>query len=219
MAKYVIFGDSAFAERIHKYISLEKSGDVLGFTNKESLITRKEINGVPVLPFERLLDFYDIESFELLICIGYTQMNHLREQIYHMCKNTGYKIGTWISKSDLIYSDDIDEGNIIMPGTLVGPTCHIGKCNIIASRVCISHDSIVGNFNFLSSSVTTGGFAKIGDNTFIGLNATVKDAIKIEDYTLVGSAANVLSSTSRAGIYIGNPARLIEGKKSIDVKI
>lgn len=219
MAKYIIFGDSAFAERIHKYISLEKVGEVLSFTNEESFITRKEINGIPVLPFEHLLEFYDIESFELLICIGYAQMNHLREKIYNMCKSKGYKIGTWISKSAMIYSEDIDEGNIIMPGTLVGPTCYIGKCNIIASCVCISHDSIVGNFNFISSSVTTGGFANIGDHTFIGLNATVRDGIKIEDYSLVGSAANVLSSTSRDGIYVGNPARPIEGKKSIDVKI
>ena len=214
MAQYVIFGDSAFAERIHKYISIEKVGEVLCFTNEKSFITRREINGVPVVSFECLS-----ELFELLICVGYAQMNQLREKIYHMCKNKGYNIGTWVSKSALIYSEDIEEGNIIMPGALVGPTCCIGKCNIIASRVCISHDSVIGNFNFLSSAVTTGGFANIGNNTFIGLNAAVRDGIKIEDYTLVGSSANVLSSTSREGIYIGNPARPIEGKKSIDVKI
>jgi acetyltransferase-like isoleucine patch superfamily enzyme len=78
---------------------------------------------------------------------------------------------------------------------------------------------VIGNFNFISSAVTTGGNANIGNHTFIGLNATVRDGIKIEDYTLVGAAANVLSSTSRERIYRGNPARLIEGKKSIDVKI
>ena len=219
MAQYVIFGDSAFAERIHKYISLEKVGEVLCFTNEESFIARNEINGLPVVSFERLPELYDIKDVELLICIGYAQMNQLREKIYHMCKNKGYKIGTWISKSALIYSDDIQEGNIIMPGTLIGPTCSIGKCNIIASRVCISHDSLIGNFNFISSAVTTGGFANIGNNTFIGLNATIRDGIKIEDYTLVGSATNVLSSTNPEGIYIGNPARKVDGKKSIDVKI
>jgi sugar O-acyltransferase (sialic acid O-acetyltransferase NeuD family) len=219
MAKYVVFGDSAFAERIHKYISIEKVGEVLAFTNEESFITRSEINGVPVVPFERLSKLYDIESFELLICIGYAQMNQLREKIYHMCKKQGYKIGTWISKSALIYSEDIEEGNIIMPGTLVGPTCSIGKCNIIASRVCISHDSIIGNFNFISSAVTTGGFANIGNNTFIGLNATIRDGIKIEDYTLVGTAANVLMSTICEGVYVGNPAKKLENKSSLFTKI
>ena len=219
MAQYVIFGDSAFAERIHKYISLEKVGEVLCFTNEESFIARNEINGLPVVAFERLPELYDIKDFELLICIGYAQMNQLREKIYHMCKNKGYQIGTWISKSALIYSEDIQEGNIIMPGTLIGPTCSIGKCNIIASRVCISHDSLIGNFNFISSTVTTGGFANIGNNTFIGLNATIRDGITIEDYTLVGSATNVISSTKSEGIYIGNPARKVDGKNSIDVKI
>lgn len=219
MAQYVIFADSTFAERIHKYISSEKDSEVLCFTNEENFITRNEINGVPVVPFERLTELYDIESFELLICIGYAQMNQLRERIYQMCKNKGYKIGTWISKTALIYSEDIQEGNIIMPGTLIGPTCSLGKCNILESRVCISHDSIIGNFNFISSAVTTGGFADLGNNTFIGLNATIRDGVKIDDYTLVGAAANVLSSTSQGGIYVGNPARRVKEKKSIDVKI
>lgn len=215
MAQYVIFGDSAFAERIHKYISLEKVGEVLCFTNEESFIARNEINGLPVVAFERLPELYDIKDFELLICIGYAQMNQLREKIYHMCKNKGYKIGTWISKTALIYSEDIQEGNIIMPGTLIGPTCSIGKCNVIASRVCISHDSLIGNFNFISSAVTTGGFVNIGSNTFIGLNATIRDGITIEDYTLVGAASNILISTICEGVYAGNPAKKLENKNSL----
>lgn len=219
MAQYVIFGDTSFAERIQKYITLENLDKVICFTNEEFFITKDEINGIPVVPFESLSELYATESFEVLICIGYTQMNQLREKIYNLCKNKGYKIGTWISKSAIIYTEDIEEGNIIMPGVLLGPTCSLGKCNILESRVCVSHDSVIGNFNFISSAVTTGGNANIGNHTFIGLNATVRDGIKIEDYTLVGAAANVLSSTSRERIYRGNPARLIEGKKSIDVKI
>jgi sugar O-acyltransferase (sialic acid O-acetyltransferase NeuD family) len=219
MAQYVIFGDTSFAERIQEYITLENLDKVICFTNEEFFITRDEINGIPVVPFERLSELYDKGSFEVLICIGYTQMNQLREKIYHLCKNKGYKIGTWISKSAIIYSENIEEGNIIMPGVLLGPTCSLGKCNIMESRVCISHDSVIGNFNFISSTATTGGFANIGDNTFIGLNATIRDGIYIDDYTLVGAASNVLFSTSRERIYRGNPARLVEGKKSIDVRI
>ena len=218
MAQYVILGDSVFAERIHKYISLEKVSEVLCFTNEESFITRHEISGLPVVPFERLSEFYDIKSFELLICIGYARMNQLREKIYHMCKNKGYKIGTWISSSALLYCDDIEEGNIIMPGVLIGPTCSIGKCNIVASRVCISHDSVIGNFNFISSAVTIGGFASIGNNTFIGLNATIRDGIKIEDYTLVGAAANIIMPTICEGVYVGNPAKKLENKNSLLTK-
>lgn len=219
MTQYVIFGDSTFAERIHKYISIEKVDEVLCFTNEERFITRHEINGLPVVSFECLSELYDIRSFELLICIGYAQMNQLREKIYHMCKNKGYKIGTWVSSSALIYGWGIEEGNIIMPGVLIGPSCSIGKCNIFASRVCISHDSVIGNFNFISSAVTTGGFASIGNNTFIGLNATIRDGIKIEDYTLVGASANIIMPTICKGVYVGNPAKQLENKSSLLTKI
>ena len=114
MAQYVIFGDTSFAERIQEYITLENLDKVICFTNEQFFITRDEINGIPVVPFERLSELYDKGSFEVLICIGYTQMNQLREKIYHLCKNKGYKIGTWISKSAIIYSENIEDNFYIV---------------------------------------------------------------------------------------------------------
>lgn len=219
MKNYVIFGDSAFAERIHKYIEQENVDKVLCFTNEERFINRNQIADLQVVPFEKLSDIYDKNSFEVLICIGYANMNKLREKIYHLCKDSGYKVGTWISSTVISYSTDIAEGNIIMPGVLIGPTTQIGKGNIIASRVTFSHDSKIGDFNFISTNVTFGGGAIVANNCFIGLNCTIKNSITINSLSLIGSATNVLKSTDTGGVYISNPAKKLEGKESLSTKI
>ena len=209
MKQFVIFGDSIFAERICKYIQRENVDTVLCFTNEQSFISRHQIGDLPVVPFEDLSLTYEKQDFEILICIGYGNMNRLREKIYSLCKEHGYAVGSWISTTAVIYTDMIDEGNIIMPCAYIGPTTTIGKCNIIASCVCISHDIVVGDFNFISSSATLGGFCNIANNSFIGLNATIKDNINIENCTLVGAAANIIQSTENYGVYVGNPAKKI----------
>lgn len=219
MKNYVIFGDSAFAERIYKYIKQEGVDNVLCFTNEGDYINRERIAELNVVPFEKLSELYDNKAFEILICIGYANMNKLRKKIYCLCKNAGYKIGTWISSTVISYTKDIDEGNIIMPGVLIGPSTKIGKCNIIAARTTISHDNIIEDFNFISTNVIFGGGAVVNKNCFIGLNCTIKNSITISDYTIIGAASNVLRSTEENCVYVGNPAKKLEGKESLNTKI
>lgn len=219
MKQYVIFGDSAFADRIYKYIKSEQMDKVLCFTNEENFISTDRIDDLQVVPFERLSEFYNPTIFELLICVGYADMNRLREKLFTLCKDAGYKIGTWISSTVISYADVIEEGCIIMPGVLIGPTTKIGKGNIIASRVCISHDNNIGSYNFISSGVVFGGHSSIGNNCFIGLNSTIRDGIFIDDYSLIGAASNLLKGTEKYGVYVGNPAYKLEGKKSNGTKV
>ena len=219
MKQYVIFGDNAFAQRIYQYISYEGIHKVLCFTNEERFISRNSIEDLNVVPFEQLSKRYDKSTFEILICIGYTKMNQLRNQIYTLCKDAGYNVGSWLSSRCLSYTNNIEEGNIIMPGVLIGPGSKLGICNIVESRVCISHDSTLGNFNFISSNVILGGYASIHNRTFIGLNATIKSGVSIATLSLIGAAANVITPTEAEGVYIGNPAKKVKNKKALSVKI
>ena len=51
MKNYVIFGDSAFAERIHKYIKQEGVNNMLCFTNECDFISRDKIAELDVIPY------------------------------------------------------------------------------------------------------------------------------------------------------------------------
>lgn len=218
MRNLVIYGDSAFAERLSVYILMEKKDKLLGFTNDDAFITRKEINGLPVIPFSLLKNVFDFE-FQIILGYGYTKMNELRKKVYKECKLSGVVIGSYISLNAVCYTDDIDEGCIILPNVVIGPGTKIGKCNFFESSVSISHDSIIGDFNFFSTGVVLGGYVNIHNHCFIGLNSTIKSDIDIMDYTLVGANCNVLASTETCCVYIGNPAKVISKKNSKEVII
>lgn len=216
MRKLVIFGDSQFAERLYKYISLEKVDEVIAFTQEQDFITRSEIQGLPVIPFESLPSEIK-DGYEIIIGIGYSDMNRLRQSVYNKCVASGAKVTSYISINAVVYSEHIEEGNFICPGAVIGPDVKMGICNFVASGTIFSHDNEIGNFNFFSTNAVLGGFAKIGNNCFLGLHSTIRDGINIADRILVGAAANVLNSIDDiGGVYVGNPAIRLENKESVN---
>ncbi|MDL2241960.1 acetyltransferase [Bacteroidales bacterium OttesenSCG-928-L03] len=206
MRNLIIFGDSQFAERIYKYISLEGVDKVIAFTQEASYIRHGKKLKIPVLPFESLSQKVSVE-FEIIIGIGYSEMNNLRKKIYLLCKQYGFTIGSYISANAFVYSDSYSEGLFVCPGAVIGPNCTIGVCNFFGSNSALSHDNKIGDYNFISTGSIIGGFAKINNNCFLGLNSTVRDNIEIADFSLVGASANVIKSTETQSVYIGNPAR------------
>lgn len=219
MRNLVIFGDTHFAERLFKYINIEQIDRVVAFTQEEKYIVRSDIQGVPVIPFERLYSAIN-NDFSIIIGIGYSKMNSIRSGVYYNCKQQGYNVASYISSKALVYSDDIGEGCFVCPGAIIGPDVQLGVCNYMESGVIMSHDNRLGNFNFISTNAVFGGFTKVGNNCFFGLHCTIKDNIVISDNNLIGSSANVLKSiNSTGGVIVGNPANRLENKMSNDIKL
>lgn len=218
MRNLIIFGDTPFAERLFKYISIEGKDKVVAFTQERNFISNSELQGLKVLPFEELDDF--VSDFEIVLGIGYTKMNQLKKKVYDLCKSRGYKIATYISTNAIVYTGDLQDGCFIAPGAVIGPGCKLGKGNYLESSVVLSHDNEMGDFNFLSTNAVFGGFSKVEDNCFFGLHSTVKDGVFIASNNLFGSAVNILKSINfPGGVFVGNPARQLVGKESETTKI
>lgn len=198
MRNLVILGDTPFAERLYHYISYEGVDKVVAFTQEHAFITRKELQGLPVLPFDELPSRFGGE-FEIILGIGYTKMNFLKKKLYDLCIERGYKVGRYISVKAISYTDDIGAGSFLAPGCVIGPGCKLGNGNYLASSVVLSHDNVIGDFNFISTNAVLGGYSKVGNFCFIGMNSTIKDNIEIADSNLIGSSANILKSISYTG--------------------
>lgn len=193
MRNLVILGDSPFAERLYYYISFEGLDKVIAFTQESAFITRHEIQGLPVLPFEGLPSYIEGE-FEIILGIGYTQMNSLRKKLYDQCMKMGYRVGSYISTKAISYTTDIGAGSFLAPGCVLGVGCKLGKGNYLESAVVFSHDNVIGDFNFISTNVVLGGFAKVGNFCFL-----IKDWVEIADGNLIGFSSNVLKSINYDG--------------------
>lgn len=207
--KIVIFGDTMFSEELKNIISLECGNDkVIAFSIDSKYKKSEEFCGLPIYPFEQLEQYIDVTNTEILLTIGYNNMNQLRKIKYEECKSRGFMVHTYISQKAIVYSDKIGEGCIIMPGVYIGPFTTLGICNVIRSGCVLSHHEKIGDFNWIADGCTYGGRVVQDNNCFVGLGSTIRNSVSIADQTFIGAHSYLSSNTMKEGVYIGNPAKI-----------
>ena len=124
-----------------------------------------------------------------------------------------------------IYGCDIGANSFIGPFTeiqrdvVIGVNCRIQSHSFICELVTIGDDCFIGHgVMFVNDLFENGAPArgdrtlwratKIGNRVSIGSNATILP-VCIVDGTVIGAGAVVTKDICVAGIYAGNPARLI----------
>jgi len=124
-----------------------------------------------------------------------------------------------------LYGCTVGAGTFIGPFTEIQKNAHVGeRCKIqshsfICELVSIGNDCFIGHgVMFINDLFEGGGPAqgdrskwkptRIGNNVSIGSNATILP-VTIADRTVIGAGSVVTKSIAKAGIYAGNPARLI----------
>ncbi|WP_373155547.1 acetyltransferase [Clostridium sp. AUH-JLR23] len=219
MKKIIIFGLTDFEKRLKYYIEKYTNDQVVAFTVNKQFIKLKTFEGKPVIDFESIESYYNIEEYEILIGIGYKDMNSLRKRIVLEAIDKGYKLYTFIHPNSLI--DDsvcIDEGNIIMSGVIIDYNVKIGKSNIIEIGCNIAHETLINDYNYFAPSVSIGGKVKIKNNSFFGLNATIRSAITVNNYSLIGAGCYLNKSTKEYGVYVPAKSTLLK-KNSTEINI
>jgi acetyltransferase-like isoleucine patch superfamily enzyme len=124
-----------------------------------------------------------------------------------------------------LYGCTIGEKSFIGPfvevqkGVVIGRNCKVQSHAFICELVTIGDDCFIGHgVMFVNDTFSSGGPAggdrskwrpcRIGRNVAIGSNATILP-VDICDGVVIGAGAVVTRSIAQAGIYAGNPARLI----------
>lgn len=205
---------------IRKIIEVEGAGNVLCFTTLRKFIKYSQCDGLPIIATEDLAKVFDSSDVLVVNTVGYSKMNTLREKAQSELDSFNLQTVSYISRNANVYSEDIGNGCIIMPGAFVGPDVKLGKGNIIYSNVSLTHHITIGDYNFIASGCVLGGNIIIGNNCFIGLNSTLRNRLNIPSFTLIGCSSNVVKPIEDENtIWLGNPAKVIEGRKSIDVVI
>lgn len=217
MNEILLFGCTMFSSEMRRIIEYEMGGEIIGYVVDRQFIEHDKYDNLPIYAFEELNSIFDMKKVGLLLTVGYSKMNKIRQEKYYAGKALGYRIASYISKKALVYSDNIAEGSIILPGCYIGPFSIIGKCNVIKSGVHIPHHCQLGNFNWIAGGTIFGGGVKMEDYCFIGLGSTIRNEIFIANETFIGANAYLSFSTEPCGVYYGVPARKITDKISLDV--
>src|SRR5688572_15535762 len=89
MRKIIIVGDGETAELAYEYFTHDSPHEVVAFSVENQYSKRKELFGLPVVPFEEIDNVYDPSAHEAFVAISYAQLNRVRTRLYRATKEKG----------------------------------------------------------------------------------------------------------------------------------
>lgn len=220
MKEVIIFGVQDFAELAHYYLLHDSDYNVAAFSvNKSFLPEHKQFKGLPIIPFEDIEKHYPPTQYDFFAPMAPSNMNKLRETIYHNIKEKGYRMISYVSSKASYFDNEIGDNCFILEDNTIQPFTKIGNNVVMWSGNHIGHHCVIKDHVMFTSHVVLSGHCTVENHCFFGVNATIRDGIVLAEGSLVAMAASITKPTDAWSVYVGNPAKKIEGKSSLDIKI
>ena len=214
--KLVIIGAGEQGEICYEYFTDDSEYEVVAFAVERRFRTQDNLRGLPVIDFENIKDMYPPKDYYVFIAVTYVKLNRPRRRLYRLCKDMGYSCASYVSSHSFFWKNaEIGENTFIFEDNTIQYHVKIGNNVVLWSGNHIGHRSIIEDDCWLTSHIVVSGFCRIGSGTFIGVNATIGDNVTIaEDVVLGAGSLTVKDLNKKAGVYVGAPAKLIEGRTS-----
>jgi sugar O-acyltransferase (sialic acid O-acetyltransferase NeuD family) len=196
--KVIIYGIGSFAEYISYAISNDSNYDVIGFCVDRELINKIDtLNGLPVVPFETVQNFYPPPEYDMFIAVG---DNEIREKKFQQAIEKGFDLLSYISSKSTTWENLKYGKNVfISEGSGIQPFVKIGDNSIVIGAK-VGHHSEIGKNNLLSCCCLAGNVI-ISNNSFLGLNSSVKQGTFIGNNNIIGMGCTIVKNTSDNDIY------------------
>lgn len=202
--KLVILGDSAFAEVAYEYFTHDSDYEVVGFSVESAYLQRESLFGLPVVPFESIVDRFPPDEVEFYAALVYSQLNRLRTRLYEAAKAKGYRPASYISKKAFVWPNvQVGEHCFIFEDNTVQPFATIGDNVVLWSGNHIGHHSTIENHCFVSSHVVLSGFGRVGSSSFLGVNASIANNVTIGADNWIGPGVTITADTADKAMYRG----------------
>ncbi len=209
MKRIIIIGDNEFAEIASVYFQKDYGYETVAFAVERNFIKRKSLLGIPVVPFEDIVELFDPSEYAFFATPVYTQLNRLRQRLYEKSKEWGYKPLTYVSPHAFVWENvEIGENTFIFENNTVQYNAKIGNNVILWSGNHVGHSAVIEDNCFISSHVVVSGYTRIGKNAFLGVNSALGNNVVFpRDSILAAGAVATRSFIDVGGIYAGNPAQ------------
>jgi sugar O-acyltransferase (sialic acid O-acetyltransferase NeuD family) len=217
MAKVIIFGVLDTAELAHYYLEHDSEHEVVAFSVNREYIQEESFRGLPLVAFEDVENIFSPSDYSFFAPMTGRNMNRNREAVYNQVKAKGYQFISYISSHATILDRKvIGENCFILEDNTIQPFTTVGNNVVMWSGNHIGHHGQIKDHVFFTSHVVMSGHCVIESYSFFGVNSTIRDYMTIAQGTLVGMASAITKDTEEWGIYIGNPAKKVPGKKSFE---
>lgn len=220
--KLVIVGNGELAHIADEYFTHDSNYEIVAYSvDKDFIPASGEFCSKPVVDFQTIEKTYSPSEFEMFVAIPSSQLNRLRTKFYHAGKEKGYKFATYISSHAFVWRNaEVGENCFIFEDNTIQPFVKIGNNCVLWSGNHIGHRSVIHDNCFLTSHVVVSGYCDIGSGSFLGVNSTFNDFSSIGKNCIVGSGSLVTKKLEGDEcLYMGSPAKKIEGKNVWDIKL
>lgn len=212
----LLFGKGLYAEIALQYFTDDSEYDVVAFVLDDEYCTEDTYLGLPLVKFSEVKDKYPPSRYHMHIALSYTDLNKLRERVYHQAKKLGYYLPSYISsKCSNMTKEPIGDNCFIFEDNTIQPFVEIGNNVILWSGNHIGHHGVIEDHNFISSQVVISGQCTVKSNCFIGVNSSIAHKVTINKETLVGAGSIINKDTDEKGVYV--PAKTVKLPKTSDM--
>ncbi len=199
--KLIIYGNGQMASMFLHFARSEF--EVVALTVDRPVITQSVIEGIPVIPFDEIQDYFPPADHLMILAVGYLEMNRLRARKHEEGRAKGYRFTNYIHPSVVRHdSIELGESNVILDHVAIHPHTRLGSGIFICSNATIGHGCTIGDYCWINSGVSVGGETKIGDGCFLGINATLGDNIVLGHHNYIGANTLISRSTQSEEVYI-----------------
>ncbi|MFY9308875.1 MAG: acetyltransferase [Bacteroidia bacterium] len=206
--KLIIIGTGETADIAFEYFTYDSEYEVVGYAASEVLIRDNQYNGLPVYPFEKLLDYFTPKEVKLYIAISYVKLNRVRKKLFLQAKDMGFTCANYISSRAFLWRNvEMGENNFIFENNVIQHKVKLGNNIILWSGNHIGHQTRIEDHVYITSHCVISGFCTIGESSFIGVNSTFNDTIILGKDNIVGSGALIVKNTEDGKLMIGSPAK------------
>lgn len=144
--------------------------NIVGYTDMKCRNTEYKYLGTD----DKLLEIHNKGVENAVVCIGYLGKDNVRENIYCVLKDIGYKLPIISDPSAIIVETvSIGEGTFIGKNAVINAETKIGKMVIINSMALIEHECIVEDYVHVAVAAVVCGQVRIGYAAFVGANSTI----------------------------------------------
>ncbi|MBQ9537263.1 MAG: acetyltransferase [Desulfovibrionaceae bacterium] len=211
MQKILLAGNGITARIMYGYLLHDTRYQVEGCVVDDDFVSNAVFKDVKSFKLSEIQQHFPKDKVELIMAVGYAQVNQVRQSLFERLKDLGYHFHTYIHPKSTILSDKpIGEGSILLPGALVEPNASIGRDCFLFGNVVVAHDAVIEDHCWLAAGCVVAGMARVGQASFLGVNATISNKVEIGAHNIVGGSAFMTRSTKPNMVHLarsGEPFR------------